>query len=431
LPSITPVDLWSLLYLQGPHHSLSFARPSGLPSTTDDSFFLYRLPVSLLYSTVFGISSTCALCYSLFELLPYLPLEYCCRCVSSLSSRNVDNLNNPLRRYLCPRPAILCIINHHNITPIRQCLVRPKLLSSHSLYAHFHISFQASTSRQSSNHHHLNVHLINKAKTKLQARNSFGTLHEGKRDVKSMPRNKNTTNAVQTPNKSEFEKLFAMDSYPQHQVMGQSPFFYYNPDPKPDNRQHGHFSQQPNNVQVPVYHPHVQPMPSTPIYSRPNSSCSQPPMHPKMYNTGYPVNMTPMASPRPMYQKPTILIQEHAPRMILESDAHEGDMYFYPSTPPLSASGSAISSPSSCDIIPTPVNAMFFGLEGFEGVKEGCEGEVQSENLAGGDWARCGSPPLTPGMFNPHHTSESNCLYILILHAYICVIRSFHTLNFI
>jgi len=190
-----------------------------------------------------------------------------------------------------------------------------------------------------------------------------------------------------------------MDSYAQPQAMGQSPFFYYNPDPKPDNRQHGHFSQHPNHVQqVPVYHPHVQPMPSTPIYSRPNSSCSQPLMQPKMYNSGFPTNMTPMASPRPMYQKPTILIQEHAPRLIVESDVHEGDVYYYPSTPPLSASGSASSSPSSCDILPTPVNTMFVGLEGFEGVKEGCEGEVQSENLAGGDWARCGSPPMTPGM---------------------------------
>ena len=45
------------------------------------------------------------------------------------------------------------------------------------------------------------------------------------------------------------------------------------------------------------------------------------------------------------------------------------------------------------------MNTVFYGLEGFEGVKEGCEGEVQSENLAGGDWARCGSPPMTPGMF--------------------------------
>jgi len=201
-------------------------------------------------------------------------------------------------------------------------------------------------------------------------------------------------------------------SYPHAQSMGQSPFFYYNPDPKPDNRQHGHFSQHPSNIQiqVPVYHPHMQqmqPMPSTPIYSRPNSSCSQPPMQQQMYHGGYQTNMTPMASPRPLYQKPTILIQEHAPRLMMESDMHEGDMYYYPSTPPLSASGSVISSPSSCDVLPTPLNTMFFG---FEGVKEGCEGEVQSENLAGGEWTRCGSPPMTPGMSR----SASDCVQFLI-----------------
>ncbi|CZS97921.1 related to cutinase G-box binding protein [Rhynchosporium agropyri] len=179
--------------------------------------------------------------------------------------------------------------------------------------------------------------------------------------------------------------------------MAQSPFFYYNPDPKPDNRQHGHFSQQPSNIQVPVYHPHMQPMPSTPIYPRPNSAGSQPQMHSQMYSNRYPMNMTPMSSPRPMYQnhKPTIVIQE------------QHDIYYYPSTPPLSSSGSSISSPPSCDVMSTPMNQVFFGLEGFEGVKNGCQGEVQTENLAGGDWARCGSPPMTPVFIQPNSLMSS------------------------
>lgn len=188
-------------------------------------------------------------------------------------------------------------------------------------------------------------------------------------------------------------------SYPFAQVIGQpSPFFYYNPDPKPDNRQHGHFSQQPS-VPMPMHY-HFQPMhamqpiPSTPIYSRPDSASSQPPM--PIYNQAYQMNMTPMASPRPMYQKPTILIQDHSPRVMMEQECNEA-VYYYPATPPLSASGSAISSPSNCEILPTPMNSTFFGLEGFEGVKEGCEGDVQAENLAGNEWARCGSPPMTPG----------------------------------
>ncbi|KAL3423739.1 zinc finger protein msn2 4 [Phlyctema vagabunda] len=182
-------------------------------------------------------------------------------------------------------------------------------------------------------------------------------------------------------------------SYQYAQVMGQpSPFFYYNPDPKPDNRQHGHFSQQPS-VPVQVHYQQyqtMQPMPSTPVYSRPNSSSSQPQM--PVYNQGYQMSMTPMASPRPIYQKPTILVQDQC---------SEAEMYYYPATPPLSASGSAINSPSACDMLQTPMNNTFFGLGGFEGVKEGCEGEVQSENLAGNEWARCGSPPMTPVFIHP------------------------------
>ena len=111
-----------------------------------------------------------------------------------------------------------------------------------------------------------------------------------------------------------------MDSQ-YHQVQGQSPFFYYNPDPKSDNRQHGHFSQHPNNLQMPVYsvHPqqYVQPLPSTPVYSRPNSACSQPPMHPQVNNAGYHMNMTPVVSPRPMYQKPAMMMQEQPGRFLL------------------------------------------------------------------------------------------------------------------
>ncbi|KAI9053373.1 hypothetical protein LZ554_002332 [Drepanopeziza brunnea f. sp. 'monogermtubi'] len=177
------------------------------------------------------------------------------------------------------------------------------------------------------------------------------------------------------------EGIVMDSSYAQPtQPMGQSPFFYYNPDPKPDNRQHGHFSHQPDNTQVPVYHPHMQPLPSTPIYPRLNSGCSQPTMHPQMYSNGFP---------------------EHAPRMILESDVHE-DMYYYPSTPPMSASGSSIGSPSSCELMPTSMDAVFFGLDGFEGVQSGCHGEMQAENMTSGEWPRRGSAPMTPVFIQPN-----------------------------
>src|ERR1700694_5872623 len=86
----------------------------------------------------------------------------------------------------------------------------------------------------------------------------------------------------------EFSVVSMESAYSQSQTMAQSPFFYYNPDPKPDNRQHGHFSQHPN-VQGSV---HYQPVPSTPIYSRPTSSCSQVPMPVQVFNSTFPSSMT-------------------------------------------------------------------------------------------------------------------------------------------
>lgn len=187
-------------------------------------------------------------------------------------------------------------------------------------------------------------------------------------------------------------------SYAQHaQVMGQSPFFYYNPDPKPDNRQHGHFSPHPN-LQV----HHMQPVPSTPIYSRPTSSCSQSAAAVQMYNASIQSAMIPMASPRPLYQKPTILIQEHNHRLLYDIEGADADMYYNPTTPPLSQTGSNVNSPSSYEILQTPSeNTSYFGMEMFEGVKEGCQSEVRSESLAGLDWTRCGSPPMTPVFIHP------------------------------
>ncbi|KAF6805505.1 zinc finger protein msn2 4 [Colletotrichum sojae] len=170
------------------------------------------------------------------------------------------------------------------------------------------------------------------------------------------------------------------------QAMGQAPFLYYRPEPKPDTSRHrGHFSQQPNMPQHMAMYPMVPTLPSTPIYSRPTSSCSQP-MGPTLYSNGL-AAMTPLASPQPMSNKPAIM---------LETEICETDGMYYPSTPPLSTSGSAISSPhNSCELLQTPMNPMFSGLDGidgFEGFKETLE---VPENLVV-DWSSCGSPPMTP-----------------------------------
>ena len=107
---------------------------------------------------------------------------------------------------------------------------------------------------------------------------------------------------------------------------------------------------------------------------------------------------TPLASPQPLHQKALIFAQSDVHALSLDTEYTNNEMITYPATPPLSVSGSSISSsPRTCDELVTPHDVSFFGSERFEGVKEGCEGEVQSEILAGRNWTRCGSPPMTPG----------------------------------
>lgn len=109
--------------------------------------------------------------------------------------------------------------------------------------------------------------------------------------------------------------------------------------------------------------------------------------------------MVTMASPQPMQQKAAFLYQHNGLPLTLDTECGTPDVHIYPSTPPLSVSGSSVSSPpSSCGLLPTPVTGPFFALENIEGVKEGCESDVQTEILSGGEWTRCCSPPLTPGM---------------------------------
>ncbi|EEH07379.1 predicted protein [Histoplasma capsulatum G186AR] len=138
------------------------------------------------------------------------------------------------------------------------------------------------------------------------------------------------------------------------------------------------------------------------------------------------MHMTPpTVSPQPQHIKPTMMLHQDPPSLIpLDTSCGGGssssssssssnsnnnnnsfsnggssDLYGFPSTPPLSSSGSTASSPpSSCGMLHTPVNGSFFQLETIEGVKEGCQSDVQTEILANLDWARSTSPPLTPDL---------------------------------
>jgi hypothetical protein len=191
--------------------------------------------------------------------------------------------------------------------------------------------------------------------------------------------------------------------HPQ-QFVGQSPFFYYTPDPNPENRQHGHFTQQPRGLPVPHLLP-SQGQDAVALYSqRPSTACSQ--AHAAMAQYTHRGIMTPVQSPQPMYQKPQILVHEQEQYLFpLDTDCYA------PSTPSLSSSGSAVSSPpSSAEILPTPLNGHFM-VHCLEGVKTGCEEEVFSDILANDNWANAVSPPMTPGMLlffltNADHNSK-------------------------
>ncbi|KAI0176734.1 cutinase G-box binding protein [Pestalotiopsis sp. NC0098] len=177
------------------------------------------------------------------------------------------------------------------------------------------------------------------------------------------------------------------------QVMIPAPFYYYNPDPNAETRQHGHFSQHPSLQQMPMY-PVVPTLPSTPVYSRPSSSCSQPGMQhqqPKMLSS-IPANLTPMASPQMAHSRPTIMLQNCAAKLMLETDMYDNE--FYPATPALSTTGSTVGSPgSSNDMLATPLNPMFSGLDGYENVKADVESLPEMDVL---DWSSATSPPMTP-----------------------------------
>lgn len=174
-------------------------------------------------------------------------------------------------------------------------------------------------------------------------------------------------------------------------------FYCYNPDPAA--RQHGQFL--PHHQQMPVFAV-VPTLPSTPVYSRPSSSCSQT-AQPQPYRslTSVPTNlMTPMPSPP---APASAIVHSHMmnkPTIMLETELHDADGSRYPSTPPLSTVSST-GSPGGCDMLATPLNPMFSGFDSFHGIKDVCASDVAPENLALAGWSSCSSPPLTPVFIHP------------------------------
>lgn len=189
-----------------------------------------------------------------------------------------------------------------------------------------------------------------------------------------------------------------MDSASPPQILSQSPFFYYKPEPQNDCRQHGMFTSYPNVTAEGMHVQHlerpVHALQQAAVYPSSTPSAAPAIYQPKAIAPVHAI-LTPAASPGPRDQKPAFLYNRH---LSLNTGCSTPDVMCYPSTPPLSVSGdTSANTPSSCGFQPTPLSGSFLAIENIEGVKAGCEGDVVNEILAGGDYARSCSPPLTPG----------------------------------
>jgi hypothetical protein len=110
--------------------------------------------------------------------------------------------------------------------------------------------------------------------------------------------------------------------------------------------------------------------------------------------------ITPAASPYGVPHRQGYFVEQHSSPAMFPMDGEYG-----PSTPPLSASGSAASSPpSNFSMLPTPVNGQY--LEGLDMKYEVFPGMHNN----GQTWDRQ-SPPLSPGKFKSSKNREL-CLHV-------------------
>lgn len=178
--------------------------------------------------------------------------------------------------------------------------------------------------------------------------------------------------------------------------MEQQPFLFYNPGPQ--HGPHGHFTSHPHQqpYHPPVhFHPEMMKQMHVPMHYHQHMPMPHP-MGPPAYLYAYPPPpprhmLTPVASPQPIYPRPSVVIESQSPRLYATDPASS------PSTPPLSSSNSSMGSPSpSCTMLPTPANEpVTYGFpDTLIGVKMGCEKEVMSF-LGGIDDLQ--SPQMRPG----------------------------------
>lgn len=149
----------------------------------------------------------------------------------------------------------------------------------------------------------------------------------------------------------------------------ENPFMYWNPDAKSNTRQHGQFSPHPVVTTGKNRGAKPQASPPSQAHSRGSSCGSQ---APRPAGSPSPGHVQPQLTPKPLPKssgaKPTIVIKKED--MMAPTPASTGP-YLFPTTPPLSISGSAAASPMSFyGAAPTPTdNGWFVDEEDAEKVK--------------------------------------------------------------
>lgn len=184
------------------------------------------------------------------------------------------------------------------------------------------------------------------------------------------------------------------------QQLQETPFLYWHPISRGDSRQQGQFTQSPRRAASVVPSQASQ----QPSYSVMRAVTHPVPMHSNWAADVLPSEgtglSTPTASPRPMVQKPTILINDELTRQpFFRAGDGAWETYTYPSTPTLSASGSTISSPPSSCFSASGNDSTLFGDECFEDFKHACDVELKSVSLNVEGWGGNKSPSSTPSQY--------------------------------
>jgi C2H2 transcription facotor len=192
----------------------------------------------------------------------------------------------------------------------------------------------------------------------------------------------------------------------------QPSWFVYQPANDPHHRQHGHFMPSPSDQHV--YNGHMQyqhNMQYQQAYMQHPMQQHQQSIHPAPAFHGS-MSMTPTASPQPRQLKPSMAFKHETSALRpLDTNVYRLGSSYSPATPPLSTSGSTISSPPASSMaLPAPISGPYFGFQPYEVVKEGREADLYAESFANVDWSRSGSPPMTPGKPSYHSRARFNAV---------------------